>query len=606
MKYVFEEDLENKIVEGKKLISEYIDKYVEEINIKENSIKLFNKEESLTYLLAMLLKEDSLLNCLTKIKIGDYLEHSVKIICDNCDDKHNDDLTKYEVNTSTINDMALRIANVDNNGIITDEHLLYSILKNKSNIGNIVLESFTINTDTMLETVIEYLELENDLYLENISEKYRNNKVNNDEIYVGGEKYINKIIRILNKKQKNNCMIIGSAGIGKSALVKEVSKRLVKIGFKSDIYKLDVGALVAGTRYRGDLEERITQVISKVKDNNGILFIDEIHMLTSHTKSEETLNMSNLLKPILSENEIKCIGTTTTEEYYEYIDKDRAFARRFQNIIMAEPNEEETKEILLKVKPYYEKYYGIKYSKTIIDEIVKSSRYYPNRKNPDKSIDILDETGSYVFNNNQKFVRKKDIKHVIFENICLSNKYQNIDNKKIKNTLISYQELIPFYKKFIEISNDNKEYKNNILNVNYQGVKIEKLINEIKILFGITDEEVIILDLEFIDNNMYSHLLHEVLKNPLMLIIINNYEKASFQMQRRILHLMKSAKEYNDKGQEVSFRNTIFIINGNKRNGNIGYDINHSFDHSYDHNIGHSDINKETNIKIVDLFIKEK
>lgn len=591
MKYVFEEELEIKIMESEKITTEYINK----TNIRNDFFtEIIKRDDSVIYLIAILLKEDSLLNCLSKIKVADALTHLISF-----------EMTSISaIPQNSIKDVVLRIANMDNNGIITDEHLLYGILKNNECLGNKILESFSINTNTMLETVIEYLELENDLFLENISEKYRNNKVSSDEVFIGGERYINKVIRILNKKQKNNCMIIGSAGIGKSALVKEVSKRLAIIGFKSDIYRLDIGSLIAGTRYRGDLEERITQVINKIKDNNGILFIDEIHMLTSQSKSEETLNMANLLKPILSQNDIKCIGTTTTEEYYEYIDKDRAFARRFQNIIMAEPSDEETKKILSKVKSYYEKFYGIKYSKTIIEQIVKFSKYYPNRKNPDKSIDILDETGSYVYSNKQKIVKKTDIRHVIFENICLNKTYDQQRKNKFKNKIITYKELIPFYKKFIEINDDFVNQKENILNINYQGYSIEKLIDEIKLLFGITDEEVINLDLEFVDDNIYNHLLQEVLKNPLMLIVINNYDRASYNMQKRINYLMKNAKEYNSKGQEISFHNTIFIINGNKEINSLGFEVSRNIGYSIEQNII-CESKMRKNREIIDVFIRE-
>ncbi len=525
--------------------------YIIEKQLQEE-IKRYEKEEKIVFgkggteqlLLLLLRKEDSLLNCLCKLKF----QEVKKYISQNeitADEKFN-----------LILEEAMEIANKDNEEAITDEHILYALLKDGDNNAIDILESFSINTSLMLITVDEYLEFTENNYLINLTQEVKNKKVNP---FIGRTEYIDKVVRILSKKQKNNCMLIGSAGVGKSALVEGVAEKFIKEGRDETIYRLEIGSLIAGTRYRGDLEERVNEVIDEIKEKKAILFIDEIHMVTSSSRSEDTLSIGNMLKPILSRSGIKCIGATTTEEYYEYIERDKAFARRFQTIFIPEPNTEETKIILQGIKEGYEKYYNIKYTEEIIDKIISYARFFPNRKFPDKAIDILDEVGALIKSNHKENIKEEDIKRIVLENIGIKRKSSYKTNNKITCDVNN------IYKDFINISKEKKIIA--LFKVNEEK---EEIIKEIYQRFGLNEESLINIDLEFLDDYSYNFLLSEVLKNPISIIVIENYDNAQFINQRKIQNIITSGIAYDSKGRKISFRNAIFIL-GKNNDKKIGY-----------------------------------
>lgn len=215
---------------------------------------------------------------------------------------------------------------------------------------------------------------------------------------IGRSKEIDNIISILSRRSKNNPLLIGSAGVGKTAIVEELANKIVMgtvpINLKDKrILSVSMSSLVAGTKYRGEFEERINKLLKEVEENSEIiLFIDEIHTLVGAGGAEGAIDASNILKPSLARGKIKIIGATTIEEYTKFIEKDKALDRRFQKIIIKEPSIDDARDILLKLKPLYESFHNTKISDDIIDYIISvSDKYIHNRNFPDKAIDILDE-----------------------------------------------------------------------------------------------------------------------------------------------------------------------------------------------------------------------
>ena len=242
------------------------------------------------------------------------------------------------------------------------------------------------------------------------------NEKSYEEIFLREEE-INKVIEVLLRKNKNNPIVIGKAGVGKTSVVSEIARR-IKIGKvpdklkKYEIFELNTASLVAGTKYRGEFEEKINNLIKEVRGcSNVILFIDEIHTIVKTGASEGGVDAANILKPYLTKGDIKIIGATTSEEYYEFIKKDKALARRFTPIVINEPNLEDMGYILRKVKRSYEEFYGLKISSEIVDYVIKvSDKYYKDLCNPDKSIELLDTACSRkVLRSNDNILTKEDI-----------------------------------------------------------------------------------------------------------------------------------------------------------------------------------------------------
>lgn len=218
---------------------------------------------------------------------------------------------------------------------------------------------------------------------------------------VGRQKEISRVIQILSRRTKNNPVLVGEPGVGKTAIIEGLAQRISKgdVPFnlvKKSILSLDLAALVAGTKYRGEFEERMKRMMKEIReDGNIILFIDELHTIIGAGGPEGAMDASNILKPALSRGEIQIVGATTTREYRKYFEKDSALERRFQLVKVGEPQEEEAIEILNGLKGKYEEFHGVAYDESVVPAIVKlSERYIPERFLPDKAIDIMDEAGS--------------------------------------------------------------------------------------------------------------------------------------------------------------------------------------------------------------------
>jgi ATP-dependent Clp protease ATP-binding subunit ClpB len=235
-----------------------------------------------------------------------------------------------------------------------------------------------------------------DKFGRNINEAVKAGKI---DPVIGRDEEIRKVVQILARKTKNNVILLGEPGVGKTAIVEGLAERIVRDDVPNtlkdkEIYELDMGALVAGAKYRGEFEERLKAVLNKIKASEGkiILFIDEIHLIVGAGRADGALDASNMLKPLLARGEIDCIGATTLNEYREYIEKDRALERRFQTVLIGEPSVEDTITILRGLKERFESFHGVQITDgALVAAATLSNRYITNRFLPDKAIDLVDE-----------------------------------------------------------------------------------------------------------------------------------------------------------------------------------------------------------------------
>ena len=236
-------------------------------------------------------------------------------------------------------------------------------------------------------------------YCVNLNKKAKEGKI---DPLIGRESEINRCIQVLCRRQKNNPLFVGDAGVGKTAIAEGLARRIIHgevpdVLKNSTVFALDMGTLLAGTRYRGDFEERLKQVIKEIEAYPGaIMFIDEIHtVIGAGATSGGAMDASNLLKPALAGGTIRCMGSTTYKEYRQYFEKDRALVRRFQKIDVNEPSIPDAIEIMKGLKPYFESYHKLKYTNEAVKAAVElSARYINDRKLPDKAIDVIDESGA--------------------------------------------------------------------------------------------------------------------------------------------------------------------------------------------------------------------
>lgn len=285
---------------------------------------------------------------------------------------------------------------ISKNKMMEPMHLLEAILEEGEGIAIRIIISMGIDIDKLYDEIKKKHKKGNTkLELYNIGKDML--EINSDDILVGREKELNLIIETLLRKNKNNPLLIGPAGVGKSAIIEELARKIKngsvpnKLKDKK-IVSLEMSSLVAGTKYRGEFEEKLNKVIKEIEENPEIiLFIDEIHTMANAGGAEGAINASDILKPYLARGKVKIIGATTTNEYNKFIAKDKALSRRFEIIKINEPTIKETENILSKIRPSFEKHYNIKITEENIKNIVSlTDKYILDRFNPDKSIDLLD------------------------------------------------------------------------------------------------------------------------------------------------------------------------------------------------------------------------
>ena len=356
-------------------------------------------------------------------------------------------------------------AKANKSPLVESEHLMLSILKNKENIATQILNQFDVDYD-MFKNELGYVKTdpkaefqddegeefdeERKSYSQQRSSKgapaqaksktpvldnfgrdiTRLAEMGTLDPIVGRETEIERVSQILSRRKKNNPILIGEPGVGKTAIVEGLALRIIqrkvsRVLFDKRVVSLDLAALVAGTKYRGQFEERMKAIMNELEKNRDvILFIDEIHTIVGAGGASGSLDASNIFKPALARGELQCIGASTLDEYRMYIEKDGALDRRFQKVMVEQPSVEETIEILTNIKSKYEDYHNVTYSDEAIDACVKlSDRYMTDRLLPDKAIDVLDEVGARV--------HLKNI-NVPEEVIALEKKIDDIKHEKNK------------------------------------------------------------------------------------------------------------------------------------------------------------------------------
>ena len=315
----------------------------------------------------------------------------------------------------------------------------------------------------------------------NINEEVKKGKI---DPVIGRDEEIRKIIEILARKTKNNVILLGEPGVGKTAILEGLAERIVKddvptILKDKTIYELDMGALVAGAKYRGEFEERLKAVLNKIKESEGkiILFIDEIHLIVGAGRTDGALDASNMLKPMLARGEIDCIGATTLKEYREYIEKDRALERRFQPVLINEPSVEDTIAILRGLKSRFETFHGVKITdNALIAASTLSNRYLTSRFLPDKAIDLVDEACASIKVELASMPSELDelerkIRQLEIEKAALKKESDEASKKRLAGV---EKELSSLLEKDKELTKEWKQEKDSILKAKSIKEKLEK------------------------------------------------------------------------------------------------------------------------------------
>lgn len=454
------------------------------------------------------------------------------------------------------------------------------------------------------------------------------------DVLIGRENEIERTLQILCRRSKNNPLLVGDAGVGKTAIVQGLAQRIVSkqvplILQDYSIYALDLGVLLAGSKFRGDFEERLTSILDEIvnqKDGKkAILFIDEIHMIIgAGTNGSNQMDAANILKPYLTNGRIKLIGSTTYEEFSSIFEKDKALSRRFQKVDIVEPSAEETVKIIEGLIPNFEKHHQVRYAKGSIEEAVNLSiRYLPERKLPDKAIDIIDESGSYVFIQNAGgFTGKNKIK-------------LNSDNKSAQKTAVVTKDIIKKVTAKItqlpidSIKNDEKtllqkleeNLEKDIFGQNDAVQKLSKAVKRARVGFRNPDKpeaiflfvgptgcgktelarslaKILKMPLLRYDMSEYQEkhsvsrlvgsppgyvgfeeggiLVKEVRKNPNSIILFDEIEKAHQDIYNVLLQVMDYGQLTDNQGRKADFRSCIIIMTSNAgardlEKGNIGF-----------------------------------
>ena len=434
-------------------------------------------------------------------------------------------------------------------------------------------------------------------FCENLNEKAKNQLI---DPLIGRDDEVTRLIQILCRRRKNNPLLVGDPGVGKTAIVEGLAYRIVyeevpSVIKSSTIYCLDMGALLAGTRYRGDFEERIKAVLKEIENiDNSILFIDEIHtVIGAGATSGGAMDASNLLKPYLQNQNMRCVGSTTYKEFRQFFDKDRALSRRFQKIDVDEPSVEDTIKILSGLKSRFEEFHGFKYSDESIKCAVElSSRYMNDKKLPDKAIDVIDETGAakkIISPKSKKFITEKDIEETISRMAKIpSRNISRDDTKKLKDLDKSLKRMVFGQDKAIdEISTSIRLSRAGLREIQKPigsylftgptGVGKTELARQLSVTLGV---ELLRFDMtEYMERHTVSRLIGAppgyvgfdqgglltdgVDKNPYSVILLDEIEKAHPDIFNILLQIMDYGTLTDQNGRKVDFRNTIIILTTN-------------------------------------------
>ena len=437
-----------------------------------------------------------------------------------------------------------------------------------------------------------------DAYCVNLNKKARDGKI---DPVIGRNAEINRAIQVLCRRQKNNPLFVGEAGVGKTAIAEGLAKRIVEsevpeVLAAATVFSLDMGTLLAGTRYRGDFEERLKQVLKELEAlPNAILFIDEIHtVIGAGATSGGAMDASNLLKPALASGTIRCMGSTTYKEYRQHFEKDRALVRRFQKIDVNEPTVEDAIAILKGLKPYFEDYHRLKYTNEAIEAAVQlSSRYIHDRKLPDKAIDVIDESGAAQMlvseSKRKKTIGIKEIETTIASMARIPPKSVSKDDAEVlkhleqtlKRVVFGQDKAIESLSASIKLARAGlREPEKPIgcyLFSGPTGVGKTEVAKQLAASLGV---ELLRFDMsEYMERHTVSRLIGAppgyvgfdqgglltdgVDQHPHCVVLLDEIEKAHPDLYNVLLQIMDHGRLTDHNGKQVNFRNVILIMTTN-------------------------------------------
>ncbi|WP_158046427.1 ATP-dependent Clp protease ATP-binding subunit ClpA [Skermanella pratensis] len=435
-------------------------------------------------------------------------------------------------------------------------------------------------------------------YCVNLNKKAASGKI---DPLIGREQEVERTIQILCRRSKNNPLYVGDPGVGKTAIAEGLARRIVHgevpdVLENATIFSLDMGSLLAGTRYRGDFEERLKAVLSELEAMEGaILFIDEIHtVIGAGATSGGAMDASNLLKPALASGALRCVGSTTYKEYRNYFEKDRALVRRFQKIDVNEPSIEDAVKILRGLKPYYEKYHRIRYTNEAIRSAVElSARYIGDRKLPDKAIDIIDEVGAAQMlvpeSRRKKTISVKDVEAVVAKIARIPPKSVSRDDREVllnlerdlRTMVFGQDKAIEALSSAIKLARaglrDPEKPIGNYLFSGPTGVGKTEAARQLSMTLGI---ELIRFDMsEYMERHTVSRLIgappgyvgfdqgglltDAIDQHPHAVLLLDEIEKAHPDLFNILLQVMDHGKLTDHNGKTVDFRNVILIMTTN-------------------------------------------
>ncbi|MDH5750103.1 MAG: AAA family ATPase, partial [Rhodospirillales bacterium] len=435
-------------------------------------------------------------------------------------------------------------------------------------------------------------------YCVNLNQKARDGRI---DPLIGRDAEIDRTIQILCRRNKNNPLYVGDPGVGKTAIAEGLARRIIhqdvpEVLFDATIYSLDMGSLLAGTRYRGDFEERLKGVISELENLPGaILFIDEIHtVIGAGATSGGSMDASNILKPSLSSGVLRCMGSTTYKEYRSYFEKDRALVRRFQKIDVYEPSVEDAVKILRGLKPYYEEHHKVTYSAEALRSAVElSDRYISDRKLPDKAIDVIDEVGASRMllppGKRKKRVGVKDVEAVVAMIARIPPKSVSADDKKalktlerdLKTMVFGQDKAIDALASAIKLSRaglrEPEKPIGSYLFSGPTGVGKTEVARQLALTLGV---ELVRFDMsEYMERHSVSRLIgappgyvgfdqgglltDAIDQQPHSVLLLDEIEKAHPDLFNILLQVMDHGKLTDHNGKSIDFRNVILIMTTN-------------------------------------------
>ena len=418
---------------------------------------------------------------------------------------------------------------------------------------------------------------------------------------IGRTEEVNRTIQVLCRRSKNNPLYVGDPGVGKTAIAEGLAKRIVEgdvpeVLADARIFALDMGALIAGTRYRGDFEERLKQVVKELEETEGaVLFIDEIHtVIGAGATSGGAMDASNLLKPALSNGSIRCIGSTTYKEFRQFFEKDRALVRRFQKIDINEPSLDDAVEIMKGLKPYFEDFHKVKYSDDAIKSAVElSSRYINDRKLPDKAIDVVDETGARQMlvpeAKRKKTINVTDIEETIATMARIPPKPSSKDDemvlanleKELKRVVYGQDLAMEALASSIKLARAGLREPDKPIGAYLfsgpTGVGKTEVAKQLAASMGV---EMLRFDMsEYMERHTVSRLIGAppgyvgfdqgglltdgVDQHPHCVLLLDEIEKAHPDLYNILLQVMDHGKLTDHNGKQIDFRNVVLIMTTN-------------------------------------------